>query len=147
MTEQEFQVYKGYFNSGDFEKVTSYFADDVKFEYFDYFTKEPQAPSTVLNSKQDFMNKYLPMSGKIKEFIDLDFGFFEEKRMLVGLHAEWHCFEDGGKLKAGAMKKGEVFMAKQWVYYVFDDAGKYKHIRIAHHHLVEGQPRFHIELK
>jgi hypothetical protein len=133
MNRQQFLEYASYFNTKQWDKVTSYFRPDVTLEYPDNFTGTPIAGRT-LHGPKEFIANYEALTANVREVLNIGAFFPGNKQFCVELVTEFHLL---GDTKPGAPglpgKKGDVRVMNQNVIYDLDEKGKFKRIRIFHH--------------
>jgi hypothetical protein len=131
MTREQFLEYIGYFNTKNFDAVTSYFTPDITVEYYDNATG-PQVPARTLKGPQEFINNYKALFATVKEVLELGDFLSTDDRVFVELYTEFHPFKDDpASVGRQEWKKGEVKIMTNWVMYDMA-GGKMKRIRIAH---------------
>jgi hypothetical protein len=141
MTREEFEIYVDHFNNRRYDDVLSYFADDVRVQYFAPFViGEPEGK--VLNGREAFRESYEHLHSTITETMELRHFLCDGKNLYAELWTEFHANEDTEDFSAGVLKKGEDFVATNFVLYWLDEDGKYKDIRIAHHEVHDPSEAF-----
>ena len=136
MTREEFLKYMSYFNSHQWDKVTSYFRPDTTLEYPDSFGN-PGAPGRTLHGPQEFIKNYQAIAANVREVLNL--GAFSDwgNQFFVEFVTEFHVEKDNPNGSPGMKKKGDVIVMNQAVLYDVDENGKYKRIRIFHHRYLD----------
>lgn len=141
MTREEFEIYVDHFNNRRYDDVLGYFADDVRVQYFAPF-KIGESEGKVLNGRDQFRASYEHLHSTVRETMELRNYMCDGKNLYAELWTEFHAFEDTDDFSAGPLKKGDVFVATNFVLYWLDEDGKYKDIRISHHRVHDPSEAF-----
>lgn len=130
MTREEFQTYLNYFNTQDYDKLTTYFAEDLEVQYNDNYDITGQYELT-LHGIDGFLGFYKQMHQDVLELLELGFCLYDGKNLVVELYTEFLAKNDT-VLVVDPLKRGDVVCCTNWACYDFDEQGKFKKIRISH---------------
>jgi hypothetical protein len=131
MNKKQFLKYIDHFNNKKYDAVMGYYVQDVTFEFYDNATYSGP-PARTLHGLQEFIDSYKSLHKYVREVLELRDFLSKGNMMAAELYTEFHCYKDAPALYGSpARKKGEVRVMTNWVIYNLE-AGKIKHIRIAH---------------
>jgi hypothetical protein len=136
MNRKQFMEYVDHFNKHRWDKVTSYFAQDVTLEYPDNFMG-PQIPGitgNTLHGPEAFIANYQAMAANVREVLNVGAFISRGRQFCVEFTTEFHVFKTPpAGAPGGRWKKGDIQILNQIVLYDLDEKGKFKRIRIFHH--------------
>jgi hypothetical protein len=130
MNRKQYLEYIDHFNHKRYDKLKSYFTDDVTVEYFDD-AYGPYAPARTLHGPEEFARNYMELHAHTRELLELGAFWSEGDQLFAELYTEFHTFKDV-KGPGRPRKKGDIVIMTNWVLYDFDKSGRMKRIRIAH---------------
>ena len=120
ITEQDFRDYIAAFNRSDFDGFGKFYADDVEFE----------GRGRHFKSRDEVLNFYREVKAKMRETITVKEVAVGDSDLAAEIETELVAFEDWPEFVTGPIKKGDVILTQNFVWYEIRN-GKFQHIRSA----------------
>ena len=118
--EQDFRSYIAAFNRSDFPGFSKYYADNVEFE----------GRGGHFKSRVEVLAFYREVKSRMRETITINDLVVGETDITADLVTELVAYRDWPEFPTGPVKKGEVIMSENFIWYEIKD-GKFMHIRSA----------------
>jgi hypothetical protein len=132
MTRETFEIYIGHFNNRRYDELSRYLADDVRVRYVAPFLLGAR-PGIVRNGKAELRKAYAHLHATVRAALKLGHFICDGKNLYAELWTEYHALADTPDFSAGPLKKGDVFVATNFLLHRLNQDGAFDDIRVGHH--------------
>jgi hypothetical protein len=141
MTRETFETYIDHFNNKRYDDALACFTDDVRVRYLTPFSIGAR-PGIVRNGKTELREAYERLHATVRETLKLRHFVCDGKNLYAELWTERHALADTPDFSAGPLKKGDVFVATNFVLHWLNEEEAFYDVRVGHHRVHDPSEAF-----